>query len=129
MKKDDFANVSRYYYQLERSNTKYVVFISPIPAANWSIAVALPVSVLFAEQQSLIDQILYIPKLQLQVEHLGKMATTSSSIKTVEKFIEKFFRRPIAKPLARTTIQFIGKMQHIGRTIVFNRNAFRDILA
>ena len=60
LKKDDFANVSRYYYQLERSNTKYVVFISPIPAANWSIAVALPVSVLFAEQQSLIDQILYI---------------------------------------------------------------------
>ncbi len=60
LKKDDLANVSRYYYQMERANTKYVVFISRIPAANWSVAVVLPVSVLFAEQQSLIDQILYI---------------------------------------------------------------------
>ena len=60
LKKDDLANVSRYYYQMERANTKYVVFISPIPAANWSIAVVLPISVLFAEQQNLTDQILYI---------------------------------------------------------------------
>ncbi len=59
LKKDDLANVSS-YYQMERSNTKYVVFISPIATANWSIAVVLPISVLFAEQQSLIDQILYI---------------------------------------------------------------------
>ena len=69
------------------------------------------------------------PKLQLQVEHFGKMATTSGSIKAVEKCIKKFFRGLIAKPLTRTTIQFIGKMQHLVRTIVFNRNALRDILA
>jgi HD-GYP domain-containing protein (c-di-GMP phosphodiesterase class II) len=60
LKKDDIANVSRYYYQMERANIKYVVFISSIPAAHWSIAVVLPTSVLFAEQQNLIDQILYI---------------------------------------------------------------------
>ena len=69
------------------------------------------------------------PKLQLQVEHFGKMATTLGSIKIVEKCIEKFFRGLIAKPLTRATIQFIGKMQHIGRTIVFNRNTLGDILA
>ena len=54
---------------------------------------------------------------------------TSGSIKVVEKCIEKFFRGLIAKPLTRATIQFIGKMQHIGRTIVFNRNTLGDILA
>ena len=69
------------------------------------------------------------PKLQLQVEHFGKMATTSGSIKAVEKCIKKFFRGLIAKSLTRTTIQFIGKMQHLVRTKVFNRNALRDILA
>ena len=68
-------------------------------------------------------------KLQLQVEHFGKMAITSSNIKAVEKCIEKFFRGLIAKPLTRATIQFIGKMQHIVRTIVFNRNTFGDVLA
>ena len=71
----------------------------------------------------------YIPKLQLQVEHFGKMATTSGSIKAVEKCIKKFFRGLIAKSLTRTTIQFIGKMQHIVRTIVFNRNTLGDVLA
>lgn len=59
LKKDDLANVSRYYYQMERGGISYIVFISPIPSANWAIAVALPTAVLFAEQQSLTDKILY----------------------------------------------------------------------
>jgi hypothetical protein len=47
-----------------------------------------------------------ITKLQLQVEHFGKMAITAGSIKAVKKCIEEFFRGLIAKPLTRTTIQF-----------------------
>lgn len=46
----------RPYYQIERDSVKHIVFLTPIPAAKWAIAVVLPVSVLFAEQQSLIDQ-------------------------------------------------------------------------
>jgi len=59
LKKDDLANVSRYYYKMERGGISYIVFISSIPTANWAIAVALPIAVLFAEQQSLTDKILY----------------------------------------------------------------------
>ena len=80
-------------------------------------------------EYGLTSSTFYKPKLQLQVEHFGKMATTSGSIKAVEKCIKKFFRGLIAKSLTRTTIQFIGKMQHLVRTKVFNRNALRDILA
>jgi putative nucleotidyltransferase with HDIG domain len=49
----------RTYYQFERDNVKHIVFLTPIPAANWAIAVALPVSVLFAEQQNLIDRLIH----------------------------------------------------------------------
>ncbi len=46
----------------------------------------------------------FLRKLQLQVEHFGKMAANSCSIKAVEKCIKKFFWSLIAESFTRAAI-------------------------
>ncbi len=51
-----------------------------------------------------IDVLINNRKLQLQVEHFGKMAANSCSIKAVEKCIKKFFWSLIAESFTRAAI-------------------------
>ncbi|MBP2667353.1 MAG: mcpA, partial [Firmicutes bacterium] len=63
-----FANEEmRSFYQIERANIKYTVLFSPIPSTNWHIAVAIPTSVLYAEQQNLMARIVAIALLAVLI--------------------------------------------------------------
>jgi hypothetical protein len=70
----------------------------------------------------------YVRKLQVQVEHLGKMAADSGSIKAIEKLLEKFFWGSVVESLAWTAIQLICKPQYIFGSVFLNRNTLGDVL-
>ncbi|HWR28399.1 MAG TPA: HD domain-containing phosphohydrolase [Negativicutes bacterium] len=57
----------RSFYQIERANIKYTVLFSAIPSTNWHIAVAIPTSVLYAEQQHLMARIIAIALLSVLI--------------------------------------------------------------
>jgi len=50
----------RSFYHIERAGISYTVLFSPVPSTHWNIAVAIPTSILYAEQHNLIARTLAI---------------------------------------------------------------------
>lgn len=60
-----FSRGGQLYFNMERNQTQYMLIIAPIPAPQWQIGVAVPLSVLNSERNLLVTRILIISVVSL----------------------------------------------------------------